>query len=40
MPPEKLIWDGTSDELSEWIDNIMNTKKQDNFIMINPAEIE
>jgi hypothetical protein len=27
-PPDKMIWDGGGDELTEWLDNIWNDKKQ------------
>lgn len=34
-----MIWDGTADDIDEWIDNVMN-KKQAPYIRINPSEIE
>ena len=25
-PPEKIIWDGTTDEVEEWLDTVMSPK--------------
>ena len=30
-PPEKMLWDGKSEELNDWLDNIWDTKKS-NFV--------
>ena len=27
-PPEKMLWDGKSEDLTDWLDNIWGTKKQ------------
>ena len=27
-PPDEIIWDGTSEELEEWIDRVFNKKEQ------------
>ena len=40
MPPDRMIWDGTSEDINEWIDRVMNVKSKDTMIMINPSEIE
>ena len=33
-PPTDLIWDGTSDELDEWLDLVLSSHKK------NPQEVE
>jgi hypothetical protein len=40
MPPDVMIWDGTSDEIDEWIDNVMKNKVERSVIRIDPSEIE
>jgi len=42
MPPEKIIWDGNSDDLNDWIDSVLNKKSTNerSIITINPSEIE
>ena len=27
-PPDKILWDGDSDELEEWLDKVLDTKTQ------------
>ncbi len=27
-PPEKILWDGTSEELEKWIDDVLDIKKE------------
>lgn len=40
-PPEKLIWDGNSDEIEEWFDRIFKRKeKTESGIVINIDGIE
>ena len=43
-PPESIIWDGTPEEMEEWLDNVFasHDKKKDNEIMlkVKPSEIE
>lgn len=29
-PPESIIWDGSPEELEEWIDNVYDLKKKNN----------
>ena len=30
-PPEMMIWDGTSEELEDWIDRVFDKKKKKDF---------
>jgi len=43
-PSSKLIWEGTQEELSEWLDNVMNPNKKERpeimEFVIPEAEIE
>lgn len=41
-PPESIIWDGTPEELEEWIEKAFDHKKGSNEITFNvkPSEIE
>lgn len=41
-PPEDLIWDGSPEELEDWIERVFDSKKGDNNITfkINPKDIE
>lgn len=40
-PPEKMIWDGTPEEMEDWIDNVVLGNAQGNIdIMIDEGEIE
>lgn len=27
-PPDSILWDGTQDELDEWLDRVLNKKQQ------------
>lgn len=33
-PPEKMIWDGTSDDLDEWIERVFNQGHKDGLDVI------
>lgn len=43
-PPEMMIWDGTSEELEDWIDRVFDKKKKKDFdtakILIFDSEVE
>lgn len=42
-PPEMMIWDGTSDEIEEWIDRVYKRKEdkpEGLYLDIRDAEIE
>jgi len=43
-PPEMMIWDGTSEELEDWIDRVFDKKKKKDFdtakILIFDSELE
>lgn len=38
-PPEEIIWDGTPEELDEWLDRVYDRKK-DNVTELKIMEIE
>ena len=43
MPPEHIIWDGSSDDIDEWITRVTSTKGKkhsDDKVYINMREIE
>jgi len=38
-PPDKILWDGTSEELDEWLEKVLDHKtKQDVDILISDVE--
>jgi hypothetical protein len=39
IPPDSILWDGTQEELSDWIDKVIY-KKQPQVFKINVGEIE
>lgn len=40
-PPESIIWDGTPEEMEEWLEKVFDTKKQNNITFsIKNSEIE
>jgi len=39
VPPDKLLWDGTSEEIDEWIDRVIRNKQPQTF-RINIKDIE
>jgi hypothetical protein len=40
-PPEEMIWDGTPEELEDWLERVFNNKIQDKVdFKIKPNEIE
>lgn len=40
-PPESMIWEGDSEELEEWIDNMFSEKKKNKIeLKIKPSDIE
>jgi hypothetical protein len=40
-PTEEIIWDGTSEELEDWLDKVLNNKIQkDVSILIKENEVE
>lgn len=40
-PPDSLIWEGTSEELDDWLDKVFDKKIKDTVdVYIKPAEVE
>lgn len=42
-PPDNIIWDGTSEEIDEWLDKVFNRKGKENTtqeIVIDTKDIE
>ena len=40
-PPESVIWDGTPEEMEDWLDRVFNKKINDTLTLkIEPSEIE
>jgi hypothetical protein len=40
-PPEKMIWDGSPEDMEDWIDNVVMGHSQGNIdIMIDEGDIE
>lgn len=40
-PPESIIWDGTPEEMEEWLDKVFDNKQQkDITFAINPKDVE
>ncbi len=42
-PPDDIIWDGTPEEMDEWLERVLDPKKksqQNVEILIKPNEIE
>jgi hypothetical protein len=42
FPPESIIWDGSSEDLDDWIDSVLSRKSihERSVITLNPSEIE
>jgi len=40
MPPDRMIWDGTSDDIDDWIDRVLNKRSSESYVRIDPSEIE
>ena len=43
MPPDYILWDGSSEDIDEWIDKVMDTKGRkhsNDKVFINMDEIE
>lgn len=38
--PEELIWNGTIEEINEWVDSAIGGGKKDNHIYIDDEDIE
>ena len=39
-PPEMMIWDGTGDEIEEWLDKVFDRKSDDTIeLVISEADI-
>lgn len=42
-PPDSILWDGTSEELTEWLDRVLDRKKKQTdglALSISESEIE
>ena len=40
-PPEDIIWDGTSEELEDWLDKVLSNKEQQKVVLsIKESEVE
>lgn len=40
-PPESIIWDGTSEELDDWLDRVFSSKASNTVeLRVKPTEIE
>lgn len=40
-PTEEMIWDGTSEEIEEWLDKVFDKKHKDTVdIVVKPTDIE
>jgi len=39
-PPEQMIWEGTSEELDDWIDRVFKTKEKESSTNIVIEDIE
>lgn len=40
-PPDSILWDGTSKELDDWLDKVLDRKsKKDDGVFVNLSEIE
>ena len=33
-PPEMMIWDGTSDDIEDWLDKVFDRKEPDTFELV------
>jgi hypothetical protein len=40
MPTDEIIWDGTPEDLDEWIENVLNKEHTTTVSDINLAEVE
>ena len=40
MPTPEIIWDGTPEDLDEWIDRVLDNKNQDTVTGIDLSEVE
>jgi hypothetical protein len=39
-PPEDIIWEGTSEELDEWLEKVLGNKDKDSTIKLSIKDIE
>jgi hypothetical protein len=39
-PPDSVLWDGTSEEIDRWLDNVMGSKQVPDIITITEDDIE
>lgn len=39
-PPDEIIWDGTPEDLDEWIKNVLDPKHKSTVTDINLSEVE
>jgi hypothetical protein len=39
-PPDKILWDGTGDELEEWLDKVIDSKQTKSEMIIRDTDIE
>jgi hypothetical protein len=39
-PPDSILWDGTSEELTEWLDSVLDRKKKPDGLMLSIGESE
>lgn len=39
-PPDKILWDGNSDEMDEWLEKVLKGKKEQTEVDIIIADVE
>ena len=39
-PPEDIIWDGTSEEMDEWLNKVLSSKGDDGSLKLSIKDIE
>jgi hypothetical protein len=39
-PPDSILWDGTSEEIDRWLDNVLGKKATSDIITITEDDIE
>lgn len=39
-PPDKMIWDGDSDQISDWLDRVFKTTPEKDNLSIDISEVE
>lgn len=39
-PPDSILWDGTSEEIDKWLDNVMGKNQVPDIITITEDDIE